>query len=62
MRLYERSGVGEYWMVDPTACAVAVFVLVDGRYQSILEQDGVLRSTVISGLAIEVAALFVDLW
>jgi Uma2 family endonuclease len=62
MRLYERFGVLEYWMVDPIARTVVAVALVDGRYEPLPEVGGVIRSTVIPGLAIEVAALFVDLW
>jgi len=60
-RLYERVGVREYWMVDPMARTVGAFALVDGRYEQLPEDDGVIRSAVIPGLAIEIAALFVDL-
>ena len=61
-RLYERVGVPEYWMVDPILRTVDAYALVEGRYERLPEVDGVIRSTVIPGLAIEVAALFVDLW
>ena len=30
-RLYERYGVGEYWLIDPVRDAVKVFRLVEGR-------------------------------
>ena len=30
--LYQRAGVREYWIVDPTDKTVQVFVLEDGRY------------------------------
>lgn len=30
--LYQRAGVREYWIVDPTDKSVQVFVLEDGRY------------------------------
>ena len=61
-RLYERFGVRQYWMIDPIARTVTAFTLVDGRYEPIPEVDGVIRSTVIPGLEVEGAALFVDLW
>lgn len=30
--LYQRAGVPEYWIVDPTNRSVQVFVLEDGHY------------------------------
>jgi Uma2 family endonuclease len=30
---YAQAGVGEYWMVDPDACTVEVFVLREGAYE-----------------------------
>lgn len=34
-RLYERHGVAEYWIIDPTNQFVDLWHLVDGAYQSI---------------------------
>ncbi len=31
--LYERIGVGEYWIVDPISNAINQYVLVDGKYK-----------------------------
>ncbi|MDG0794361.1 Uma2 family endonuclease [Cohnella ginsengisoli] len=31
--VYEKHGVPEYWIVDPTARTLEQFVLVDGRYR-----------------------------
>ena len=56
--LYERFGVREYWVVDPRARSVAVFVLRAGRYKPLPIAGGVVRSTVVPGLAVDVAALF----
>jgi Uma2 family endonuclease len=33
--LYERHGVREYWIVEPTDTLVEVFTLVNGRYERI---------------------------
>lgn len=30
--LYEKSGVKEYWIVDPVMCSIETYHLVDGRY------------------------------
>ncbi|WP_217595092.1 Uma2 family endonuclease [Cohnella sp. GbtcB17] len=31
--VYEKHGVSEYWIVDPTARTLEQFILVDGRYR-----------------------------
>jgi Uma2 family endonuclease len=36
-RLFERTGVQEYWLVDPELDAVQVFQPVDGRLQRVAE-------------------------
>jgi Uma2 family endonuclease len=32
LHLYERAGVGEYWIIDPEAQSISVMELIDGRY------------------------------
>lgn len=59
--LYERFGVREYWIVDPKARALTVFVLEDGQYRPLSIVNGVVRSTVVPGLVVDVASLFVGL-
>lgn len=58
--IYERNGVREYWLVDPRACRVTVFVQLDGRFDPgrILEAGERFESTCLSGLEVEVASLF----
>jgi Uma2 family endonuclease len=66
-RLYERSGVREYWVVDPGNRSIMVYRLgADGRYD-----EGELReknldfspiaSTVVVGLSIDPEELFTDI-
>ncbi len=62
--LYQKHGVREYWIVDPAAAAVHVWRLGDdGRYgeEELYEAEGSLASSVVSGLSIDLAALFADL-
>jgi Uma2 family endonuclease len=59
--LYARSGVREYWQVDPRWRSVMVLALQDGAYQPLPLDDGIARSSVLPDLAVEVAALFADL-
>lgn len=56
--LYERFGVPEYWLLDPQSRTATVLVLRDGRYETLADEVGAIRSTVVSGLVVEVAALF----
>jgi Uma2 family endonuclease len=47
---YQAAGVREYWIVDPAARVVHLYVLdAEGRYQQQEEQDGRLVSTVLEG-------------
>ncbi len=42
-KLYQRMGVGEYWVLDPDAETVKVHRLTDGKYQRVSElsrEDG----------------------
>ena len=47
--------------VDLKRLAVAVCALLRGRYDCLVHLDGVVRSTILPGLAIDVAALFAGL-
>lgn len=33
MKIYEKAGVEEYWIVEPNACTIEDYVLVDGKYE-----------------------------
>ena len=58
MASYARYGVREYWVVDPVARSIAVFVLQGDHYLELPQEGGIARSTVLPGLEIDVAALF----
>ena len=62
-RLYERSGVPEYWVVDPEDESVSVFVLGEGgSYASpvkvFADAEGRATSRVLEGFEVEVAEVF----
>ena len=56
--LYAEYGIREYWVVDPKARSVSVYVLRDGRYKELPQEGGIARSEVLPVLAIDVAPLF----
>ncbi len=56
--LYACSGIPEYWLIDPATRQVQLFVLREGRYDEVAAEEGRLRSEVITGFALDPAALF----
>ena len=62
-RLYERVGVREYWVVDPSGSLQSYSLADSGRYGNpvILEGSGKLESVVLQGFTLDVAALFAEL-
>jgi len=59
--LYARSGVREYWQIDPRHRSVVVLSLTNGAYVPTPIEDGVARSAVLPGVAISISGLFADL-
>ena len=61
-RLYERTRVPEYWIVDPDLEAVKVYRLVEGRYEKSaemsLEQGDSLSTPILPDFSVAVAAVF----
>jgi len=60
--LYARSGVPEYWIVDPDADRVEVYRLEAGGYGKpvVLEPDEILTYARLPGLSIDLEALFAE--
>ena len=61
-RLYERTSVPEYWIVDPDLEAIKVYRLVEGRYEKSaelsLEQGDSLRTPGLPGFSVALTAIF----
>ena len=61
-KVYEASGIKEYWIVDPMEKSVEIFVLENGRYalnQKVVE-TGEAKSVLLNGFAIDIGRLFVS--
>jgi Uma2 family endonuclease len=59
--LYEESGVGEYWIVEPRNQTVEVFVLVKNNYQRVQTyvHEDVVSSSTLKGLNVSLGQVFV---
>lgn len=59
-RIYERSGVCEYWIVDPVAKRVEVFRNENGTFRLVSAGEDLetVASTLLEGFAVEVTSLF----
>lgn len=58
--IYEKSGVEEYWVVDPLNQSIEVYVLENGKYIlfSLAELNGTVKSKVINGFTVEAEEIF----
>jgi Uma2 family endonuclease len=59
-KLYERSGVGEYWLVDTKNKSIEVYSRIDGMYDliSVAVESGAVASAVVRGLGVSVVDVF----
>lgn len=61
LALYEKHGVGEYWLIHPVDCIVTIRILQEnGRYgiPKIIEGKGPVAVTTLPGLSIDMDSLF----
>ena len=60
MKLYERSGIKEYWLVDPDREEIEVLTLKDSSYESMgvfgIEQS--FESALLKGLRVSLDMIF----
>ena len=58
--IYERSGIREFWIVDPSYRIVEIFLLTEGTYQlsDVAEEEGIVKSSVLEGFVLDLAKLF----
>ena len=58
-RLYEATGVQEYWIIDPLGMNVEFYRLVGGKYERMPLEDGnIFRSDALAGFWLDVNWLF----
>jgi len=61
-QLYERSGVSEYWVVDPDLDLIKVYRLVEGHYgparELNLDKGDVLTTPLLPGLELPLTTIF----
>lgn len=60
LEAYERAGVPEYWIVDPAAKTVELFILEDGTYRlaGVFQGESVVPSTILPEFRSPVASFF----
>ena len=57
--LYARTGVREYWLIDPDARTIEVLALRAGRYETIApDAAGTFHSALLPGLAVDPDVVF----
>ena len=62
LREYEKAGVGEYWIVDPEARVVEVYVLREGKYElsGRWGEGEKAKSEILRGFEVETEDIFAE--
>jgi Uma2 family endonuclease len=57
---YERSGIKEYWLVDPQKQWVEIYLNIEQKFKlhQRLDREGVLKSKVLNGFEIDMETVF----
>ncbi|MCW5922388.1 MAG: Uma2 family endonuclease [Saprospiraceae bacterium] len=60
MKVYRRTGVQEYWIVDPKSRSVEVYALREGDYKmtDFATEKGTVQSTLLEGLQVDLDDIF----
>jgi Uma2 family endonuclease len=60
LKVYRRTGVREYWIVDPRSLTIEVYVLLEGEFEltSFATESGEVQSQVLTGFKTTVAEVF----
>jgi Uma2 family endonuclease len=58
--IYEKSGVKEYWIVDPIQKSIEIFLNRNGRYEAVstAKDGGTIMSNLLKGLSINLHEIF----
>jgi Uma2 family endonuclease len=57
-RLYEESGVREYWMIEPEDECVFIYVLKDGKYIGLAPAVKIAQSSIFPELKVDLETVF----
>jgi Uma2 family endonuclease len=60
MKIYRRTGVQEYWIVDPKSRTIEVYSLIEGDFEmsDFATEKGTVQSKLLEGLSVDLAAVF----
>lgn len=58
--LYQRAGVREYWIVDPSTRVISVYILKNGAYhmQSVYSSDAIIPVEILDGCKVDFSSAF----
>lgn len=59
-KVYEKSGVKEYWIIDPEEQSVEVFTLQEGKFMigQKAEKQGHIQSAIVEGFNVPIETIF----
>jgi len=62
LKLYEKHGVKEYWIVNPEANYIMIYHLIDNKYgkPDYLMDDDIIESSVLKGFSVSCREIFAD--